>query len=61
MNPKVYVETTIPSFYYEDRTNAEAIARKEWTRNGIVNILPMQTNFVTLDKLMSCWDYLYHY
>ncbi len=29
---KVYVETTIPSFYYEDRKDAEAIARKEWTR-----------------------------
>ena len=32
MKPKVYVETTIPSFYYEDRTDPEAIALKEWTR-----------------------------
>ena len=32
MKSKVYVETTIPSFYYEDRTDIEAIARKEWTR-----------------------------
>ncbi|NUN96696.1 MAG: type II toxin-antitoxin system VapC family toxin [Candidatus Omnitrophica bacterium] len=32
MKPTVYVETTIPSFYYESRTEASMIARKEWTR-----------------------------
>jgi len=32
MKPKVYIETTIPSFYYEERTEPEIIARKEWTR-----------------------------
>jgi len=32
MKPKLYIETTIPSFYHEDRTDAEAVARKEWTR-----------------------------
>ncbi|CDI03578.1 conserved hypothetical protein [Candidatus Competibacter denitrificans Run_A_D11] len=31
MKPKVYIETTIPSFYYEDRTDAAAIARRDWT------------------------------
>ncbi len=30
--PRVYVETTIPSFYYEDRTSPDIIARREWTR-----------------------------
>ena len=30
--PSVYVETTIPSFYYETRTNPEIVARREWTR-----------------------------
>ncbi len=33
MKPKVYIETSIPSFYYEERTDSEAIARREWTRN----------------------------
>jgi hypothetical protein len=30
--PRVYVETTIPSFYYEARTSPDIIARREWTR-----------------------------
>jgi predicted nucleic acid-binding protein len=28
----VYVETTIPSFYHEERTEAEIVARRHWTR-----------------------------
>ena len=32
MRPRVYIETTIPSFYHEDRTEAFAVARREWTR-----------------------------
>ena len=28
---KVYIETSIPSFYYENRTDAAAIARRDWT------------------------------
>ena len=32
MKPKVYIETTIPSFYYETRTEPEMIARRSWTR-----------------------------
>jgi hypothetical protein len=28
----VYIETTIPSFYYEVRTEPEMLARKNWTR-----------------------------
>ena len=31
-NPKVYIETTIPSFYHEVRTEPDMIARKMWTR-----------------------------
>jgi hypothetical protein len=31
MKPKVYIETSIPSFYHESRTSAAAIARREWT------------------------------
>ncbi len=32
VNPRVYVETTIPSFYHELRTTPEILARREWTR-----------------------------
>ncbi|MGL4463038.1 MAG: type II toxin-antitoxin system VapC family toxin [Planctomycetia bacterium] len=31
--PRIYVETTIPSFYYEARTAPAIIARREWTRD----------------------------
>ena len=31
-NPSVYVETTIPSFYHEVRTEPEMVARRAWTR-----------------------------
>jgi len=30
--PRVYVETTIPSFYHTTRTSTFARARREWTR-----------------------------
>ena len=30
-----YIETTIPSFYYEVRTAPEMIARREWTRRWL--------------------------
>lgn len=32
IRPRVYVETTIPSFYHEVRTESEMVARREWTR-----------------------------
>ncbi len=32
MKPRAYVETSIPSFYYEQRTAPDIIARREWTR-----------------------------
>ena len=31
MKPSVYIETTIPSFYYETRNGAEFVAMKNWT------------------------------
>jgi hypothetical protein len=31
--PKVYIETTIPSFYHEIRTDLDSIARKNWTQH----------------------------
>lgn len=30
--PRVYVETTIPSFYHEARTSPDIVARRDWTR-----------------------------
>jgi predicted nucleic acid-binding protein len=33
MRQRVYIETTIPSFYYEVRTEPEMIARRNWTRS----------------------------
>lgn len=32
MRSRVYVETSIPSFYYESRTEPDMVARREWTR-----------------------------
>ena len=32
MKPRVYIETSIPSFYFEVRTEPEMVARREWTR-----------------------------
>ena len=32
MKPKIYIETTIPSFYHEARSDAAAVARQQWTR-----------------------------
>jgi hypothetical protein len=32
MNRRVYLETTIPSFYHEVRTEPEMLARRSWTR-----------------------------
>ncbi len=33
MKQKIYIETTIPSFYYEVRTEPEMVAMREWTKN----------------------------
>lgn len=30
--PRVYVETTIPSFYHDERTAPATVARRDWTR-----------------------------
>jgi hypothetical protein len=29
---KIYIETTIPSFYFEARKSAECVSRRNWTR-----------------------------
>lgn len=32
MKPIVYIETTIPSFYFEVRSEPDMVARRQWTR-----------------------------
>lgn len=32
MKPSIYIETSLPSFYYEVRTEPNNVARREWTR-----------------------------
>lgn len=32
MKPRAYIETSIPSFYFEQRLEAEMVARRDWTR-----------------------------
>ncbi len=32
MKPLVYIETSVPSFYHEVRTEPDMIARRDWTR-----------------------------
>lgn len=33
MLKRVYIETTIPSFYYETRSEPDMVARRNWTRS----------------------------
>ena len=33
MNRRVYIETTIPSFYHEVRAEPDMVARRDWTRD----------------------------
>jgi hypothetical protein len=32
MHNRIYIETTIPSFYFETRTDPDMVARRNWTR-----------------------------
>ena len=52
--PRVYVETTIPSFYHEMRTAADIVARREWTRlwwRGAPERYHLVTSPAVLDEL----------
>lgn len=54
--PRVYIETTIPSFYYETRTAPAIIARREWTRQwwaGAAAKFELVTSPAVLDELMG--------
>ena len=52
--PRVYVETTIPSFYHEARTAPDIVARREWTRqwwDGASERYTLVTSPAVLDEL----------
>jgi hypothetical protein len=54
MRPRVYVETTIPSFYHEVRTSPDVVARRDWTRqwwDKAPNLYELVTSPAVLDEL----------
>lgn len=54
MTAKVYIETSLPSFYYEVRTEPDMVARKEWTRqwwNAAREDYLLVTSVAVLDEL----------
>jgi predicted nucleic acid-binding protein len=54
--PRVYVETTIPSFYFEARTAPDIVARREWTRrwwSDAAERYELVTSEVVLDELTN--------
>lgn len=56
MKSKVYVETSIPSFYYEVRPEAEMVARRRWTQlwwEQAENDYLLVTSVGVLDELNS--------
>jgi hypothetical protein len=53
---RVYIETTIPSFYYEVRTEPEMIARRNWTRDwwdSRRQAYQLVTSVAVIDKLQA--------
>ena len=54
MKPRVYIETTIPSFYHEDRPQPEMVARRNWTRawwDGERHEYELVTSAAVIDEL----------
>jgi predicted nucleic acid-binding protein len=52
--PRVYVETTIPSFFHETRTAPDIVARRRWTRqwwSGAPERYELVTSSPVLDEL----------
>lgn len=54
--PRVYVETTIPNFYFDRRTGAAAVERRDWTRewwNGAASRYELMTGAPVLSELLA--------
>lgn len=47
MKPSVYIETSIPSFYYEVRTRSDMVARRDWTREWWGEHLPAYDGYTS--------------
>jgi hypothetical protein len=47
MPVRAYVETSIPSFYFEARSEAQMVARREWTRDWWARATAGGTELVT--------------
>jgi len=50
--PRVYVETTIPSFYHEERTEPDVVARRNWTRRWW-NVAPRRYELLTSEPVID--------
>ncbi len=54
LKPRAYIETTIPSFYHEVRTDPDIVARREWTRQwwtGAAESYELVTSLPVLEEL----------
>ena len=54
MQKRVYIETTIPSFYHTHRTDVESVARMHWTRqwwNENVSTVHLATSAAVIAEL----------
>lgn len=50
--PRVYVETTIPSFYYDEGRSPNIVARREWTRTWW-STAPQRFELVTSEAVLD--------
>jgi predicted nucleic acid-binding protein len=56
MQQRVYIETSIPSFYHEDRQDTASVARREWTRQWWDNgryAFEIVTSIAVIEELMD--------
>ena len=56
IKPRVYVETTIPSFYHDVRTALDIVVRRDWTRqwwDGAAVRYELVTSPAVLDELTA--------
>ena len=52
--PRVYIETTVPSFYHDARSTPDVVARREWTRqwwDSALERYELVTSAAVLDEL----------
>ena len=57
MRPRVYIESSIPSFYYESRSEPEMVARRKWTRDWWDNrrhFYELVTRLAVIEELEEC-------